>query len=408
MLNDDLKVIDYFLPQEKIARYPLEKRHESKLLVYKNAEIYDRIFREIVEILPPCSMLIFNDTRVIRARLHFRKPTGALIEIFCLEPYDPADYESAFAKTGNSKWKCLVGNLNKWRNEILEKKFEFRNQTVTILARKLEDYHDWQIIEFEWNEIMLTFADLLEKAGETPIPPYLGRESEPIDHGRYQTIYAQYNGSVAAPTAGLHFTSEVINDIKAAGISMLNITLHIGAGTFKPILANSVKNHNMHSEQIILLKENIQKLLNFKGNLIAVGTTSVRTLESLYWLGIKLLLNKDIKGQELNISQWEWTKPLNDYSATDSLNAVLQYMNQTKKSSLSVTTQLMILPGYEFRLIDGMITNFHQPRSTLLMLVNAFIGDEWKTVYGHAMMNNYRFLSYGDSSLLIRPRKKKI
>jgi S-adenosylmethionine:tRNA ribosyltransferase-isomerase len=403
--NPNINDIDYLLPEERIARYPLETRHDSKLLVYKNGSIQDIFFRDIAEWFPTNSLLVFNNTRVIRARMIFRKSTGALVEILCLEPYEPVDYERAFAKTGKGKWKCLVGNLKKWKNEILEKRIEINKHLIVIRARKLGDYRDLQIIEFEWSDERLTFSELLESAGETPIPPYLRRESEPMDHDRYQTVYAHAEGSVAAPTAGLHFTADLLKSIENKGINRLNLTLHVGAGTFRPVLTNSVQGHIMHSEHFSITKENIKSLMQFKGSIIAVGTTSVRTLESLYCCGIKLLLNKESSDRNIHISQWDWIKITERYSAADSLLAVIQYMDKVQISTLHASTQLMILPGYEFKLIDGMITNFHQPKSTLLLLVAALIGDDWKKVYDHALLNDYRFLSYGDSSLLLRPRK---
>ena len=350
-------------------------------------------------------MLVFNDTKVIRARLQFFKTTGAKIEIFCLEPYDPVDYESSFAKRGNVIWKCLVGNLKKWRNEILEKKIEIKNNTIIIQARKLDDYNNWQIIQFNWTDENLSFAELLEETGETPIPPYLERGSEPLDHGRYQTIYAKAAGSVAAPTAGLHFTSDVFREIEIKGISKLELTLHVGAGTFRPVLTDLIRDHIMHSEHFYITMEEIERLLQFKGQIIAVGTTSVRTLESLYWCGLNLLLSQEFGTQGIHISQWDWTKSDTKYNTSDMLYAVLDYMHKTRILFFNARTQLMILPGYTFKSVDGMITNFHQPRSTLLMLVAALIGKDWEKVYDRALKNNYRFLSYGDSSLLINPRR---
>jgi S-adenosylmethionine:tRNA ribosyltransferase-isomerase len=407
LLNVEIDKIDYNLPVDRIARYPLEVRHDSKLLVYKKGNIYDGIFRDFRTFLPKNSLLVFNNTKVISARLLFQKSTGALIEIFCLEPYDPADYELAFAKTGSGKWKCLVGNLKKWKDEILEKEIQIGGKQIYFRARKLIDNLDSQIIEFEWTDENLCFSELLESAGETPIPPYLKRATEAIDHNRYQTIYAAIEGSVAAPTAGLHFTAEVFKTLQSKGIEKLNITLHVGAGTFRPVHDNSVKNHIMHTEHFSLSKENIESLLKFEGNIIAVGTTSARTLESLYWCGVELLLKEDNDPQDMHVSQWEWTKISKRYSVSDSLNAILRHMNRAQISILKASTQLMILPGYKFNLIDGIVTNFHQPRSTLLLLIAAMTGDDWTKIYDHALSNNYRFLSYGDSSLLLKPRQRE-
>jgi S-adenosylmethionine:tRNA ribosyltransferase-isomerase len=400
-----LEEIDYVLPEERIAKYPLENRHDSKILVYNKGSILDTNFQKISEALPKHCLLVFNDTKVIRARLIFHKKSGAPIEIFCLEPFEPAEYETAFSTTRSGKWKCLVGNLKKWKDEELLRHVIINKQEVRINARKIEVYPDCQIIEFVWSADNVSFADLLESAGETPIPPYLKRDSEPLDQYRYQTIYAQANGSVAAPTAGLHFTTDVIASIKEKGMQMLSITLHVGAGTFRPIYTDSINNHIMHSEHFIISRANIELLLQFKGNVIAIGTTSVRTLESIFWCGVKLLNNKEVFGRDIHIDQWEWTKFSGKYSVYDSLTALLHYMDKFQLSTLQGSTQLMIIPGYGFNLIDGMVSNFHQPKSTLLLLVSALIGKDWKKVYHHGLMNQYRFLSYGDSTLLLKPRQ---
>jgi S-adenosylmethionine:tRNA ribosyltransferase-isomerase len=398
--------IEYFLPEELIARYPLETRHNSRLLVYINKTIQDKTFLDLANYLPENSLLIFNDTRVVRARMHFRKSTGAIIEIFCLEPYEPADYERAFAKTGSGQWKCLVGNLRKWKHETLEKKIHANDATLSLRAKILEDFRDYQIIEFEWTNANLSFSELLEYFGETPIPPYLKREPEPMDQERYQTIYAHTDGSVAAPTAGLHFTSEVLKTLDKKSIKRLSLTLHVGAGTFRPVLTDSVNDHIMHSEYFNITREAIETLLHFNGNIIAVGTTSVRTLESLYYCGIKLLGSETYIEPAFHVSQWGWTELKGNFTSKDSLNALLGYMDRIHAGSFEASTQLMILPGYDFKMLDGMLTNFHQPKSTLLLLVSAFVGNDWKKIYDHAIKNRYRFLSYGDSSLLLKQRQQ--
>jgi len=394
--------IDYVLPEEKIAHYPLEIRHNSKLLVYREGKITDGIFRNIADFLPSQTLLVFNNTRVVRARMHFNKASGSPIEIFCLEPYEPADYERAFAATGSGKWMCMVGNLKKWKNEILEKSFEINGKAIFLRAKKLGNGRDYQIVEFIWMNEEISFSEILEHIGETPIPPYLKRETERIDIERYQTIYAKKDGSVAAPTAGLHFSPDVLQEVKSNGAEIIELTLHVGAGTFRPITANNVAEHLMHAEHFSISRDALSKLLSFHGSIIAVGTTSVRTLESLYYCGVKLASKDKINDSVIHIEQWKWKEINEKISMKESLTAILDYIDKAGLEVFQASTQIMIIPGYEFRFIDGLITNFHQPRSSLLLLVSALAGDDWKKIYEHALSSDYRFLSYGDSSLLMK------
>lgn len=398
--NIEIKNFTYNLPDEKIAKFPLKNRDDSKLLVYKDGKISENQSKNIADFLPPSGLIVFNNTKVIQARLHFRKSTGALIEIFCLEPYEPTEYELNLASLQKCKWKCLVGNLKKWKNDDLENVFDFNNEKITFKARKIESNKEFHIIEFEWNNY-ISFAEILDKNGEIPIPPYLNRESNEEDLKTYQTIYSKIKGSVAAPTAGLHFTEETLKKISAKGIEKEEITLHVGAGTFKPVKENLIENHEMHTEQFFIRIETVEKILKNIGNITAVGTTTVRTLESIYWIGIKLINNK-IENSHFNISQWEVYDLPQNTQVEKAFIEVYNYLKMNKISILHASTQIMIVPGYKFQIIDKLITNFHQPQSTLLLLVSAFIGDNWRNVYDYALENNFRFLSYGDSSILFR------
>lgn len=396
---ENIRIEDYSyeLPNDRIAKYPLEQRDQSQLLVYNQGEVSKDQFLNIDRYFDSDTTCVFNNTKVIQARLKFYKETGAQIEIFCLEPIEPSDYILAFQQTEKITWKCIVGNLKKWKNQDLKKKISINNIEIELTASKVSGEGNSQIIEFSWNDNSFTFSEILENIGLTPIPPYLNRESEIIDKDRYQTIYSKLKGSVAAPTAGLHFTDKVLKKLKEKQINFEEVTLHVGAGTFIPVKSETINNHEMHTEHFVIKKSTIKNLLNSK-KIVAVGTTSVRTIESVYWLGVKLLQNNYF---DSHISQWEVYKLSDDINKTDALNALLNYMDNMNVEELHASTQIMIFPGYQFKMVDILITNFHQPKSTLLLLIAAFIGDNWKKVYDFALNNNFRFLSYGDSSILI-------
>ncbi|GET33740.1 S-adenosylmethionine:tRNA ribosyltransferase-isomerase [Prolixibacter bellariivorans] len=401
--NISVQEFTYELPDERIAKYPLEERDQSQLLIWNRGEISDDTFRNLSAHLPENSLLVFNNTRVIRARLHFRKQTGARIEIFCLEPTTPADYALSFTQTERCRWKCIVGNLKKWKGEILEETLELDNQPVKFRAERIGEAGNAQEIEFSWDNLTFTFSELLEATGNIPIPPYLHRESEESDLTRYQTVYSRIKGSVAAPTAGLHFTERVFDSLSGKNIERAELTLHVGAGTFQPVKSDTIGGHEMHTEHILVEKTFIEKLRDKLDSVIAVGTTSIRTLESLYWIGKKLTENPDLSEKELLVAQWEPYQEENHLpSPEEALSAVIDYLASNNMDKLNTATQIIILPGYEFRIVRGMITNFHQPQSTLLLLISAFLGDDWKRVYQHALDSNYRFLSYGDSNLYIK------
>ena len=390
---------DYDLPEERIAKFPLPERDQSKLLVWKENQLSETVFSESDQCLPENSLLISNNTRVIHARMLFENITGAKIEIFCLEPWNPADYQLSFQQTASVEWRCLVGNAKKWKVGKLEKWVDVSGGRVLLKAEKsLQDELGF-LIRFTWDSND-TFATILESAGKIPIPPYLNRPAEESDDDRYQTIYARTDGSVAAPTAGLHFTEAVLNKLKKKNILFDELTLHVGAGTFQPVKSEEISGHAMHTETVIVSRALILRLLNHKGKIIAVGTTSVRSLESLYWLGIRIpeLGNRD----ELHVSQWDPYQKGRGISAAESMLNLLQFMDQNHLDHLRFSTAIIIVPGYNFRIIDGMFTNFHQPRSTLLMLVAAFLGTDWKHTYSYALENGFRFLSYGDSNLYLK------
>lgn len=391
------KDYDYELPEDRIAKYPLEQRDASKLLVYRGGEISDAHFRDIADLLPQDALLVRNNTKVIRARLKFAKATGAVIEIFCLEPLDPAEVEQAFVARGHAVWKCIVGNSKRWKEGSIT--CRIASTDIVISATRLSSDGNTSVIRFDWEPADATFAQVIEAAGVIPIPPYLNRETEAIDDTRYQTVYSLHKGSVAAPTAGLHFTPEVLARVEAKGHRIVNVTLHVGAGTFKPVQTENVEEHVMHSEHIVVQADVIRLLAaQRKGGVVAVGTTSVRTLESLYWLGVMVLEGKDIEG---GLAQWDAYHLPQDYSPAQALGALADHLDAANLQELHSQTQIMIMPGYKFRLVDALITNFHQPHSTLLLLIGAFVGMDWKRIYRHALDNGYRFLSYGDSSLLI-------
>lgn len=394
MINQ--KDYDYELPDERIAKYPLEQRDASKLLVYRHGEISDAHFRDIADLLPEGALLVRNNTKVIRARLKFAKATGAVIEIFCLEPLEPAEVEQAFVARGHAVWKCIVGNSKRWKEGSIT--CQIPSTGLVISATRLSADGNTSVIRFDWNPADETFAQVIEAAGVIPIPPYLNRETEAIDDTRYQTVYSIHKGSVAAPTAGLHFTPEVLQRVEEKGHQIVNVTLHVGAGTFKPVQTENVEEHVMHTEHIVVEADVIHQLATRKSSIVAVGTTSVRTLESLYWLGVMILEGKSIDG---GLEQWDAYHLPQDYSPADALGALADHLDKQGLQELHSQTQIMIMPGYKFRLVDALITNFHQPHSTLLLLIGAFVGMDWKKIYGHALASDYRFLSYGDSSLLI-------
>jgi S-adenosylmethionine:tRNA ribosyltransferase-isomerase len=394
--NIEISEFDYNLPDEKIAKYPLKIRHNSKLLIYKNETISESIFNEIGSALPKDSLLIYNNTKVIQARLHFKKQTGAKIEIFCLEPIIPSDYSIMFQSTNECFWECIVGNQKKWKEGILRINIQIDEKNVELCAEKLNSGAN-PTIKFSWNN-NVEFGQILDKIGNIPIPPYLNRESEENDKKTYQTIYSKHDGSVAAPTAGLHFTEKVMGNLKNIGISFDKVTLHVGAGTFKPVKSKIIGEHEMHFEHFIISKSLIENIIKNFGNIVAVGTTSVRTLESLYYIAIKIY-NKEY-ADEFTINQWEAYEGNKELDIIEALNIILNYLNVQNKNILHAKTQIMIVPGYKFKIINAIITNFHQPKSTLLLLISAITGEKWKDIYKYALNNNFRFLSYGDSSLI--------
>lgn len=388
----------YDLPESLVAQYPLVNRDASKLLFYQGGTVADHIFREIPALLPPGTLLVFNDTKVVQARLLFTKPTGGIIEIFCLEPVSPhTEMQQAMQQTTASSWLCLVGNAKRWKSGLLHLPLP----QGFLQAELQERVADGFIVKFSWQPTTLTFAEVLETAGKLPLPPYLNRETEDTDKNRYQTIYAATEGAVAAPTAGLHFTENVLQELTQHGIKQTKVTLHVGAGTFKPVKAAAMADHQMHAEEIYVSATTIRSLqVQFPKPIIPVGTTSLRTLESLYWLGN--LVHQNPKITLLHIPQWfpyEAERTL--LAPAEALQALLNYLEINQMEQIRATTQLLIAPGYLFRICNGLVTNFHQPESTLLLLVSALIGDNWRNVYEHALQNQYRFLSYGDSSLLL-------
>lgn len=395
----------YQLPEERIAKYPLAERDLSKLLIYKDEIISEDTYRNIAQHIPQNALLVFNNTRVIPARLFFKNATGAKVEIFCLDPAgDNADMTSAMSQTGTTRWNCLVGRANKWK----EKHLQLSGSDFTLTAEIVEKKADSFVIEFTWQPEHLTFAEILDKTGMMPIPPYLRRESEQLDQQRYQTVYAVEKGSVAAPTAGLHFTEEVIRSLKGKGIQSTYVTLHVGAGTFKPVKADRMDGHEMHAEVIDISAETILSLMQtLNQNIIAVGTTSMRTIESLFWMGLKAQQNPAAAIHQLEIKQWDAYEITTEQAGKEqtrfALDALLSWMKRNGLNRLICKTQIMIAPGYKLRVADAIITNFHQPSSTLLLLVAAVIGndkEDWKRIYDYALAHQFRFLSYGDGSLL--------
>ncbi len=401
--NINISEYDYPLPNDRIAVYPLAERDDSKLLILKDNKICQSHFKNIGEFLPKDSLLVFNETKVVRARLQFIKDSGAAIEVFCLEPVSHCgDYQLAFSSQGSVEWRCLVGNSRRWKDGDLSMTLTVEGREVILKATRIEQHDAYSVVCLRWTPEELSFAEVLEAAGEIPLPPYIHRDAEPSDRERYQTVFAKYEGSVAAPTAGLHFTEHLINDLKKQGISFEEITLHVGAGTFRPVSSDTIGEHEMHSESIIIKKTCIENLIkNINKTIIPVGTTSMRTLESIYWIGM-MLAEEGMDNRHLHVDQWfpykERTKLL---SVEDSLKIITEYLDLYGMTALHATTALMIAPSYPVQITKALITNFHQPKSTLLLLVSALIGDKWKEAYRYALDNDFRFLSYGDSCLFM-------
>ena len=402
MIDISLDEYNYPLPSEKIAQYPLEQRDRSKLLVYDKGKITDTTFYNIQSFLKPGSLLVFNNTRVIKARLLFKKPSGAGIEVFCLEPVDPSDYALAFSSRKPVEWKCIVGNLKKWKDGTVSLEFYAKGRASRLIAEKTGKSGKALTVRFSWDSPGLAFGEVIESAGVMPLPPYISRKAEPEDSIRYQTIYSLIRGSVAAPTAGLHFTGEVLRNLQSAGISMAELTLHVGAGTFQPVKSDSIRDHEMHTEHFFISDATIEKLLKNSGKIVAVGTTSLRAIESLYWLGLKLGGVSENGNASFFVSQWEPYMSEAGIGTGESLERILLYMRRNEMEEMHISTRIIIAPGYDFKITDGLVTNFHLPRSTLLLLVSAWTGNDWKRIYNYAMKNDFRFLSYGDSSLLYR------
>ena len=388
----------YALPDERIAKYPLPERDASKLLIYRDGNVRATIFRNLAQELPAGSLMVFNDTKVVPARLFFRRPTGAHIEVFCLEPVEPAEYNTNFAATERCRWKCVIGNAKRWKDDVLSLDVdEGELLDIRLEARLVSREGQTGTVEFSWQG-GAPFSRVLELCGRVPIPPYLNRETEAIDLERYQTLYAHIRGSVAAPTAGLHFTQRVLDDIAARGIDTANVCLHVGAGTFLPVKTSLVSEHPMHREPFTVSRDLLCRLRDTDKPVVAVGTTSVRTLESLYYVGVSCLE----QGSPADVDQWApYTR---EYVPTreEALDAIVKYLDTNGLEALSVGTRIIIVPGFRFRVVDAMVTNFHQPQSTLLLLISAFVGGDWRTIYDFALANGFRFLSYGDSSLLFR------
>lgn len=409
---------NYELSDERIAKFPLQQRDHSKLLIYQHGEVSDDVFLNLPNHLPKGALMVFNNTRVIQARLHFRKETGALIEVFLMEPALPADYEQMFQTTGKCSWLCMVGNLKKWKEGPLMRDFEIKGKALTLSAtmdrnktmEKSGGTNYW--VDFVWDNPEVNFAEILEAVGELPIPPYLNRATQESDKTTYQTVYSKIKGSVAAPTAGLHFTDAVLHDLDQKGVVRDEVTLHVGAGTFKPVKSVEIEDHHMHTEYIVVHRHTFERLLQHDCSVIAVGTTSVRTLESLYYMGVKLAMNPQCTEEDLHVNQWEpYDLPHNEeglvlvdgepVSVEQSVRNLLDYLNRDGLEALHSSTQIIIAPGYVYKIVKMLVTNFHQPQSTLLLLVSAFLKGDWRKVYDYALSHDFRFLSYGDSSLLI-------
>ncbi|MBX7044368.1 MAG: S-adenosylmethionine:tRNA ribosyltransferase-isomerase [Ignavibacteria bacterium] len=401
----EIKDYDYELPSENIALHPLPQRDESRLLVYKDDKIQESAFKNISEFIPDDSILIFNDSKVVKARIIIENSKRQKIEIFCLEPILPSkDFQVTFSAVKKCRWLCMIGNAKKWKEDVIIHNFVTKGKVIELRAKKSSPVNGVYEVDFEWNPIEFSFSEVLTLVGHIPLPPYIKRADQRSDAERYQTVYANLEGSVAAPTAGLHFTNEVLEELKAKGVDEEFVTLHVGAGTFQPVKHEKIGNHDMHGEIFFVTKALIEKLLNNKEKkIIAAGTTSARTIESLYWLGLKLKENSSVKPENLKVSQWEAyeNESSGKHNMKDALNALYEYMKFNELNSLQCETQIIIAPGYEFKIIEGLITNFHQPKSTLLLLIAAFTKGNWKKIYEYALRHNFRFLSYGDSSLLL-------
>ncbi|MBQ1627300.1 MAG: S-adenosylmethionine:tRNA ribosyltransferase-isomerase [Prevotella sp.] len=393
----------YELPDERIAKFPIAQRDHSKLLVYRHGEVSEDVFYHLPDYLPTGALMVFNNTKVIQARIHFRKETGALIEVFLLEPAAPSDYELMFQTHGHCEWYCLVGNQKKWKEGSLRRSLEVNGVTLTLQATRLGEHGTSQHIAFDWDNDNVSFAEILDVVGELPIPPYLNRETQESDKTTYQTVYSKIKGSVAAPTAGLHFTDQVLSELDAHGIDREELTLHVGAGTFKPVKSEEIGGHEMHSEYISVRKQTLEKLLRHHASAIAVGTTSVRTLESLYYMGVKLEQNPNLTEEQLHVNQWEPYQLSAEQEITPekAIQNLLDYLIRNDLNTLHTSTQIIIAPGYQYKIVKMLVTNFHQPQSTLLLLVSAFVHGDWRKIYDYALAHEFRFLSYGDSSLLI-------
>ncbi len=408
---------NYDLPDSRIAKFPVSPRDTSKLLVYRHGEISDDIFYNLPKYLPQKSLMVFNNTKVIQARMHFRKETGALIEVFLMEPAAPTDYELMFQTRGECSWLCMVGNLKKWKEGSLVRTFDVAGSTINFKATMRRDIIDaksggtnyW--VDFAWDNPQVSFAEILDAVGELPIPPYLNRETQDSDKTTYQTVYSKIKGSVAAPTAGLHFTDKVLAAIDAAGVRREELTLHVGAGTFKPVKSEEIDGHTMHTEYVCVRRDTLQTLLDYDCCAIAVGTTSVRTLESLYYMGVKLEANPDAAEEDLHVCQWEpYEKAdgtpvdgnlIDGITPQKAISNIIAWLDKNNLKTLHSSTQIIIAPGYEYKIVKVLVTNFHQPQSTLLLLVSAFLKGDWRNVYDYALSHDFRFLSYGDSSILI-------
>ena len=406
MQTQEIRISDfnYPLPDERIARYPLAERDASKLLIYNHGEVSESQFRQLPNYIPRGALMVFNNTRVIQARLHFHKETGAAIEIFVLEPASPAEYQENFASRGRCAWYCLVGNLKKWKEGTLRRTFVCGGSTVELRATRGEAHGTSHVITFEW-DAPVSFAEVLDAMGELPIPPYLNRKTEESDKRTYQTVYSKVEGSVAAPTAGLHFTERVLAELDSRGVEREEVTLHVGAGTFKPVKSETIGGHDMHTEHIAVHRRIIEQLLAHDCRAVAVGTTSVRTLESLYFIGCRFLNTEASEYrniENIHVGQFEPYEQKSFPSTEEALRAIVAYLDATGQQTLHAETQIMIKPGYVFHVVDQLITNFHQPQSTLLLLVSAFVGGDWRTIYDYALGHDFRFLSYGDSSILNR------
>ena len=396
-----IKDFDYPLPDDRIAKFPLPERDHSKLLVYRQGCVSEDHFYHLPAYLPAGALVVCNNTKVIQARLHFRKETGALIEVFLLEPFAPADYEQMFQRRGHCEWLCLVGNLKKWKEGTLRLAVTMGGIQVVLTATRLETHATSHRVAFDWDNPQVSWAELLEAVGELPIPPYLNRATEESDKETYQTVYSKIKGSVAAPTAGLHFTDRVLADLDAHGLEREELTLHVGAGTLKPVKSEEIEGHTMHTEFISVGRRTLERLIAHDGEAIAVGTTSVRTLESLYYMGAKLIARPDLSEEQLHVTQWEPYETHPEVTTVEALRALLDYLDRHDLPALHSSTQIIIVPGYQFHVVKMLVTNFHQPQSTLLLLVSAFVKGDWRKIYDYALAHDFRFLSYGDSSLII-------